>query len=166
MQIFKINGLKKQRESERSYKEGIELIEQKHQQLEEKLLSLKIDSGGIIYGLLGLLRILKVLKRGRKVRIKYKNLQKKIQNKLENLENLDITIERVHRTGFKINDLKKTIMLKFLNYKDKDAAQDQYRQKQLWIDNIYANKDYSEGTAKLRNKLFEQAKEIRQSGKF
>ena len=72
----------------------------------------------------------------------------------------------MHRTGFKINDLKKTIMLKFLNYKDKDAAQDKYRQKQLWIDNIYANKDYSEGTAKLRNKLFEQAKEIRQSGKF
>ena len=72
----------------------------------------------------------------------------------------------MHRTGFKINDLKKTIMLKFLNYKDKDAAQDQYRQKQLWIDNIYANKDYSEGTGKLRNKLFEQAKEIRQSGKF
>ena len=72
----------------------------------------------------------------------------------------------MHRTGFKINDKKKAIMLKFLNYKDKDAAQDQYRQKQLWIDNIYANKDYSEDTAKLRNKLFEQAKEIRQSGKF
>ena len=45
-------------------------------------------------------------------------------------------------------------MQKFLNYKDKDAAQDQYRQKQLWIDNIYANEDYSERTAKLRNKLF------------
>ena len=72
----------------------------------------------------------------------------------------------MHRTGFKINDLKKTIMLKFLNYKDKDAAQDQYRQKQVWIDNIYADEDYSERTAKLRNKLFEQAKEIRQSGKF
>ena len=72
----------------------------------------------------------------------------------------------MHRTGFKINDLKKTIMLKFLNYKDKDAAQDQYRQKQLWIDNIYGNEDYSERTAKLRNKLFELAKEIRQSGKF
>ena len=57
-------------------------------------------------------------------------------------------------------------MQKFLNYKDKDAAQDQYRQKQLWIDNIYANEDYSERTAKLRNKLFELAKEIRQSGKF
>ena len=49
--------------------EDIKLIEQKHQQLEEKFLSLKIDPAGINYGLVGLLRKLKVLKRGKKVRI-------------------------------------------------------------------------------------------------
>ena len=34
----------------------------------------------------------------------------------------------------------------------------QYRQKQLWKDNIYVNEDYSERTADLRKQLFEQAK--------
>ena len=37
--------------------------------LKEKFLSLIIDSGGITYGLAGLRRRLKVLKRGKKVRI-------------------------------------------------------------------------------------------------
>ena len=49
--------------------ENIKLIEQKHQQLEEKIRSLKIDLGETIYGLVGLLRRLKVLKPGKKVRI-------------------------------------------------------------------------------------------------
>ena len=92
-------------------------------------------------------------------------IQKFIEEDLE-MESKDIIIERVHKTGFKINDKKKDIMQKFLNHKDKDAAQNQYRQKQLWIDNIYVNEDYRECTAKLRKKLFEHAKEIRQSGKF
>ena len=43
--------------------------------------------------------------------------------------------------------------------------QNQYRQKQLWKDNIYVNEDYSERTADLRKQLFEQVKEIRQSEK-
>ena len=49
--------------------EGIKLIEQKHQQLEEKNLSLKTDLGETTCGLVGLLRRLKVLKLGKKVRI-------------------------------------------------------------------------------------------------
>ena len=49
--------------------EDIQLIGQKHQQLEEKILCLKIDLGEITYGLIGLLRRQKVLKRGKKVRI-------------------------------------------------------------------------------------------------
>ena len=44
----------------------------------------------------------------------------------------DITIERAHRTGFKINGKKRAITVTFLNYKDKDAVLNQYRQKQLW----------------------------------
>ena len=74
-------------------------------------------------------------------------------------------IERAHRTGSKINGKKRAIIVKILNYKDKDAVLNQYRQKQLWKDNIYINEDYSECTADLRKQLFEQAKEIRQSGK-
>ena len=49
--------------------EDIKLIEQKYQQLKEKFLSLKRDPGGITYDLAGLLRRLKVLKRGKKVTI-------------------------------------------------------------------------------------------------
>ena len=49
--------------------EDIKLTEQKHQQLEKKCLSLKIDLGKITYGLVSLLRKLKVLKRRKKVRI-------------------------------------------------------------------------------------------------
>ena len=47
--------------------EDIKLIEQKHQQLEEKFLRLKIDLVETTYGLVGLLRRLKVLKPGKKV---------------------------------------------------------------------------------------------------
>ena len=79
------------------------------------------------------------------------------------MESKDITIERAHRTGSKINGKKRAITVKFLNYKDKDAILNQYRQKQLWKDNIYVNEDYTKCTADLRKQLFEQAKEIRQS---
>ena len=48
--------------------EDIKLIEQKHQQLQQKFLSLKIDPGGITHGLVGLLRRQKMT-RGKKVRI-------------------------------------------------------------------------------------------------
>ena len=34
----------------------------------------------------------------------------------------DITIERAHRTGSKINGKKRAIIVKFLNYKNKDVA--------------------------------------------
>ena len=76
-----------------------------------------------------------------------------------------LTIEREHRTGSKINGKKRAIIVKFLNYKDKDAVHNQYRQQQLWKDNIFVNEGCSERTAELRKQLFEQAKEIRQSGK-
>ena len=87
-----------------------------------------------------------------------------IEGNLE-MESSDITIERTHRTRSKINVKKIGIIVQFLNYKDKDAFLNQYRQKQLWKDNIYVNEDYSERTGELRKQLFEQAKEIRQLGK-
>ena len=79
------------------------------------------------------------------------------------MESKDITIERAQRTGSKINGKKRDCL--FLNYKENDAVLNQYRQKQLWRGNIYVNEDYSERTAELRKQLFEQAKEIRESGK-
>ena len=77
------------------------------------------------------------------------------------MESKAITIERAHQIGSKINGKKRTIIVKFLNYKDKDAVQNQYRQKQLWKDNIYVNEDCSERyiTADLRKQLFEQARD-------
>ena len=82
------------------------------------------------------------------------------------MESKNITIERAHRAGSKLNGKKRAIIVKFLNYEDKDAVLNQYRQKQLLKDNIYANQDYySERKGDLRRQLFEQAKEIRQSGK-
>ena len=66
------------------------------------------------------------------------------------MESKDVTIERAHTTGSKINGKKRPIIVKFLNYKDKDVVLNQYRQKQLWKDNIYINEDYSERSAELR----------------
>ena len=76
------------------------------------------------------------------------------------MESKDITIDRAHRIGSKINGKKRDIVVKFLNYKDKDVVLNQYRQKQLWKDNIYVNEDYRERAADLRKQLFEQAKDI------
>ena len=44
------------------------------------------------------------------------------------MESKDITAERVHRTGSKINIKKRAIIVKFLNYKEKDAVLKKYRQ--------------------------------------
>ena len=59
------------------------------------------------------------------------------------MERKDITSERGHRTGSKINGKKRAIIVKFLSYKDKDAILNQYRQKPLWKYNVYVNEDYS-----------------------
>ena len=69
---------------------------------------MKIDPGRITYGLVSLLRKLKVLKHGKKVRIR-----EFTEENLE-MESKDITIERVHRTGSKINRKKRAIIVKFL----------------------------------------------------
>ena len=81
------------------------------------------------------------------------------------MESNNITIERVHTTGSKINGKKRGIIVKCFNYKDKDAVLNQYSLKQLWKDNLYVIEDYRECTAEIRKYLFEQAKEIRQAGK-
>ena len=42
-----------------------------------------------------------------------------IERNLE-MESKDITIEKAHRTGSKINGKKRAIIVKFLNYKNKE----------------------------------------------
>ena len=69
------------------------------------------------------------------------------------MESKDKTIERAHRTGSKINGKKRAIIVKCLNYKDKDAVLNQCRQKKLWKNNIYVNEDCS-----VQKELFEQVK--------
>ena len=141
--------------------EDINLIEQKHQQLEEKISELEDRSK------LNNLRFSGFTEKaeGAETCEESENLIGDfIEENLE-MESKDITIERARRTGSKINGKKRPIIVKFLNHKDKDAILNQYRQKQLWKDNIYINEDYSERTAEVRKQLFEQAKEIRQSGK-
>ena len=75
-----------------------------------------------------------------------------IEGNLE-MESKDMTIERAHRTGSKINGKKGAINVQFLNYKVKYAILNHYIQKQLSKDNIYVNDDYSEHTAELRKQL-------------
>ena len=139
--------------------EDIKLIEQKHQQLEEKISELEDRSRRNNLRFSGFTEKAE----GAETWEESENLIREFIERNLEMESKDITIERAHRTGSKINGKKRAIIVKFLNYKDKDAVLNQYRQKQLWKDNIYVNEDYSERTADLRKQLFEQAKEIRQS---
>ena len=66
--------------------------------------------------------------------------QEFIEENLE-IESKDITTERARRIGSKINGKKRAIIVKFLNYEDKNAILNQFRQKQLWKDNIYIKED-------------------------
>ena len=141
--------------------EGIKLIEQKHQQLEEKNSELEDRSRRNNLRFSGFTEKTE----GAETWEESENLIREFIERDLEMESKDITTERAHRTGSKENAKKRAIIVKFVNYKGKDAVLNQYRQKQLWKDNIYVNEDYSERTADLRKQLFEQAKEIRQSGK-
>ena len=141
--------------------EDIKLIEQKHQQLEENISELEDRSRRNNLRFSGFTEKAE----GAETREESEKLIPEFLEENLEMESKDITTERAYRTGSKINGKKRAIIVKFLNYKDKDAVLNQYRQKQLCKDNICVNEDYSVRTAELRKQLFEQAKEIRQSGK-
>ena len=88
----------------------------------------------------------------------------------EKLDVKDVMIERVHRTGRNrrpdgtINH-KRTIIAKFLNYKDKVHILEQFQKKKLWEKSIFINEDFSERTSQLRKNLFKKAKDLRAAGK-
>ena len=141
--------------------EDIKLIEQKHQLLEEKISELEDRSRRNNLQFSGFTEKAE----GAETWEESENLIRDFLEENLEMESKDKTTERAHRTVSKLNGKKRPITVKFLNYKDKDAVLNQYRQKQLWKENIYNNEEYSEPTAELRKQLFQQAKEIRQSGK-
>ena len=83
----------------------------------------------------------------------------------------NIKIERIHRSGSKsyrdgnIN-IKRVIVLKCLNFKDKELVLKSYIEKKLWLDKIYVNEDFSEKTLDIRKNLFRTAKDLRAQGKY
>ena len=71
----------------------------------------------------------------------------------------DILTERAHRTGKKqrndgTGNRKRTIVVKFLNFKDKSRILHTYREKKLWKEKNFVNENFSEETANIRKGLF------------
>ena len=91
-------------------------------------------------------------------------IKKLIKEKL-GIENFDI--EHTHRIGKEERDdpsQKRTIIAKFLNYKDKEKVLQKYRSGKLLEEKLYINKEFSEETMKIGKELFKQAKELRKKG--
>ena len=82
----------------------------------------------------------------------------------------DTLIERAHRKGkIQRNDgtrnKKRTIVVKFLNFKDQSRILHTYREKKLWKEKIFINEDFPEETANIRKGLLQNAKDIRSQNK-
>ncbi|XP_047144602.1 uncharacterized protein LOC124818119 [Hydra vulgaris] len=84
----------------------------------------------------------------------------------EQLQLKNIVIERAHRIGKVYNnmDTPKTVILKLLNYKDKELILK--NAKKLKGKGIFINEDFSEETNKIRRNLIEKMKIARNSGKY
>lgn len=78
----------------------------------------------------------------------------------------DKPIERAHRTGRKEAGRKRTIVAKFLNYKDREKVLQSYFRNKLWEGNepVYINEDFSERTLTIRKGLFQEMKEFKNKG--
>ena len=92
-----------------------------------------------------------------------RKLQSFFTNKL-GLEN--IVVERCHRTGKKEAGRNRTIVAKFLNYRDKVEVLNKFRELKLWEENIYLNDDFSKKTLEIRKNLFAEAKERRKNNLY
>ena len=53
---------------------------------------------------------------------------------------------------------KRTIVVKFLNFKGKSRILHTYREKKLWKEKLFVNKDFSEETASIRKVATENKK--------
>jgi hypothetical protein len=80
-----------------------------------------------------------------------------------------IKIERAHRSGrvYRKDGSKndtRTIVVKFLDFKDKETILTSFRQQKLWEKSIFINEDFSERTMQKRRELFKRAKELKERG--
>ena len=82
------------------------------------------------------------------------------------LETHEITIGKAHRIRNKEKGKRRTIMRKFLNYKQWEKVLNKYKQMELWEDQIYMNEGFSEYTVEKRRILFKLVKEFKDRGKF
>ena len=82
------------------------------------------------------------------------------------LETDEITIETAHGISKKEEEKRRTIIAKFLNYKQREKLLNKYKQLKLWEDQIYINEHFSEYTVEKRRILFKRAKEIWERGEF
>ena len=89
-------------------------------------------------------------------------IQKIIKDKLKITKN--IIIERAHRTGRKEEGKKRCIVLKLLNYKDKELILKNANK--LKGTGVFINEDFSRETLEKRKDLWEKVKVARSQGKF
>ena len=81
----------------------------------------------------------------------------------ETLQVKDVMIERAHRSGKVAKGEKpRTIVLKLLNYKDKEKILKQA--KKLKGTDVFINEDYSRETVEIRKRLWQEVKARRQKG--
>ena len=75
--------------------------------------------------------------------------------------------ERIARGRYRdgTRNKERTIVVKFLNFKDKSRILHTYREKKLWKEKIFINEDFSEETASIRKGLLQNAKDIRSQNK-
>ena len=81
-----------------------------------------------------------------------------------------MVIERAHRSGPTTHkdgkkNYKRVIVMKFLNFKDKQRVLNAFIEKKLWQKNIYINEDYSSKTVEIRKSLFNTVKTLKSQGK-
>ena len=89
-------------------------------------------------------------------------IQKILSDKLEITE--DVEIERCHRMGKRKGNRPRTIICKFLRFKDKQKIL--MNAKKLKNSGIYIYEDFCNDTMELRKSLWEEVMEHRRQGKF
>ena len=91
-----------------------------------------------------------------------RKIQKILSDKLEITE--DVEIERCHRMGKRKGNRPRTIICKFLRFKDKQKILK--IEKKLKNSGIYIYEDFCSDTMELRKSLWEEVMEHRRQGKF
>ena len=60
---------------------------------------------------------------------------------------------------------KRTIVVKFLSFKDKSRILHTYREKTLWKEKVFVNEHFSEETASIHKGLLQKVKDLRSQNK-